>query len=277
MLPGARLCAARAIPAGGRRPVRLHAAGVRRSRRVSRRVGLLDLGLVRERRAGGRLCRLPRSVLPLGRAQPGRRGARWPSGRSGSSRRSTSAGRSAAGRVQLVTTVLKILPLARHRHRRHAGVRALALRDRRRRAARDRAGRDGDRDADAVGVPRSRVRDDPGREHPSTPDRTIPRATIIGTLLAAGALHRSAPSASWAWSIRRRWRSRRRHLPTRRASLAGDRAAAARRHRRRDFVLRRAERLDPGRRAAPAGRRRGRAVPARVRTALSAAARPRSA
>ena len=70
-VPRARLCATRQLSSGERRSVHLHAPGLRRPRGFPGCVGLLDFDLDRECGAGGRLRRLPRSVHPIDRQQPG--------------------------------------------------------------------------------------------------------------------------------------------------------------------------------------------------------------
>ena len=124
---GARLRAAGAVLADQRRTVRLHPARVRRSRRASSSRGATGS------RSG-----------PRTRRSPSRSSATSiPSSRRSSESPPLAAllaiaviwlltlvnmlGVRVAGRVQLVTTVLKLMPLRRHRHRRTGGVRPVAL------------------------------------------------------------------------------------------------------------------------------------------------------
>ena len=168
---------------GGRRTVCLHAEGVRRPPGVPRRVGLLDLDLDRTGAlavafVGYLTAFVPQLATARALAAAAAIAAVW------LLVGVNVIGVRAAGWVQVVTTLLKLLPLALIGGRRPDGFRRLALHSRRYqlRALVDQ--RPGRGSADAVGVSRSRVRDDPRRQHPG-PGRTIPRATLVGTALAA--------------------------------------------------------------------------------------------
>ena len=105
-LRAARAAATR--PPAGRTPTRGRRSA---TSRLPRRVGLLDLGRRHARGAGGGVRRLPRSVRPGARAHAGVAAALAVGDGLAAHRASTSRGVGAAGRVQIVTTALKLLPL----------------------------------------------------------------------------------------------------------------------------------------------------------------------
>ena len=267
-LSGTRLCAARGVPAGERRSLRLHAAGVPRSRGVPGRVGLLDLDLDRQRRAGGRLCRLSRPVHPVNRAQSGRR--RVAGRRDGLALTAVNCrGTLGAGRVQVVTTTLKVLPLLL------VGIAGATMFEPSHFSL---TGVEGGIGKGVMATVTLTLWAFVGLESATVPGRAPPtpaaRSARDGRRHAAGG--RTLPA-----------QHRRRHEPAGsrepgevdralrgRGSCAGRRwRGSARCHRRRDFLFRRPERLGPRRRSAADGGGPGRPVPSRLRTDHQAAAR----
>ena len=262
---GARVRAARAAAPGRRGTVRLHAAGVRGRPRFSRRVGILVVDRRHARGAGGCGCRLSRSLHPGDRPHaPGGRGAgrrdcldRDRVQRRGRRRRGTRADRHDGPEA----------PSTRRRRRRRHFLLSIG-RVHPPRHDDDPNGRSADlgHDAHALGVPRPRVRDDPGRKRPESGSH-YPARHDCRHRPRRGGLHRV--------DDRRHEPGRERRAGFFDGSIRRRRAPAARRggrpdrgHRRRDLVPRGAERLGAhGRPAADGGGGR-RAVSAAVRAAL---------